>query len=338
MDVVTIPGDGIGPEIMEATCRVLDEVTELNYLEYNVGQKAQKQGKDPLPEDVLAAIDETGVVLKGPVRTPVGMGFRSINVALRKHFDLFANLRPARQRSGIPVPHNHSGVDIVVFRENTEGAYSGLEHLLPTKDPAAMSIIFSQEDVAERLAHYACEWSLEHDRNRITIVHKANILKETNGLFLDTVRDVVHEYDDLRCDSEIVDAATMKLMTDPHRFDVIVTTNLFGDIISDGTAGLVGGLGVAPSANIGTDHAIFEGVHGAAPDIAGTNKANPSALMLAADMMLDRLNRSKAARCLRSAVNTVLKNGPVTADIGGEATTDEFTDAVCRAINDSTQQ
>lgn len=182
--------------------------------------------------------------------------------------------------------------------------------------------------MAERLARYACEWSIDHDRDRITIVHKANILKETNGLFLDTVRDVVHEYDELNCDSEIVDAATMKLMTDPDRFDVIVTTNLFGDIISDGAAELIGGLGVSPLANIGDEHAIYEGVHGAAPDIAGKGKANPAAMMLAAAMMLERLEVPDAATKLRNGVDVVLCEGPTTADMGGSATTEEFTDAV----------
>ncbi|MFP4600001.1 MAG: isocitrate/isopropylmalate dehydrogenase family protein, partial [Persicimonas sp.] len=296
--VSLIRGDGIGPEIMEATLRVIDALdVGIDFDEVQAGAGAFEDLGTPLPEETLQSIAETGVALKGPLETPIGAGFRSVNVAIRKHFDLYANVRPARSIGGIPTRFSDLDLDLVVVRENTEGAYIGIEHTIPPNRSAAESIILVTRHGSERICRFAFDYAREHGREKVTLLHKANILKETSGLFLEVGREVASRYDDIEYDEVIIDAMCMKLVTNPQDYDVIVTTNLFGDIISDLTSGLVGGLGVTPGANIGENCAMFEAVHGTAPDIAGQGVANPTALMMSASMMLDHLGfKGESAR------------------------------------------
>jgi isocitrate dehydrogenase (NAD+) len=284
---------------------------------------------DPIPDQTLDSIKRTRVALKGPLETPVGEGFRSINVALRKTFELYANVRPAHT---IRPGGRYENVDIVLIRENTEGLYIGNEHYIKIgSDPraAAESIALITRAGSERIIRYAFEYAEKHGRKKVTLVHKANILKNSQGLFLDVGREISHEYANIQFNEMIVDATAMNLVLHPEKFDVIVTTNLFGDILSDLISGLVGGLGLAPGANIGLGGAIFEAVHGTAPDIAGKGVANPGALMLAACMMLEYLCDEPRAQRIRSAVEETIREGKtVTRDLGGTATTDQFTDAI----------
>jgi isocitrate dehydrogenase (NAD+) len=290
--------------------------------------------KDPMPQRTIDSIRKNRVALKGPLGTPIGQGFRSVNVALRQEFDLYANVRPARTMPG--VPSRYENVDVVVVRENTEDIYAGIEHYRDTRRNAAESIAIITRVGSTRIAEYAYEYARTHGRKKVAIVHKANILKMSNGLFLECARDVARKHPEITTEEHIVDACCMKLVVDPTRFDMIVTMNLFGDIISDLTAGLVGGLGVAPAANIGIDTAIFEAVHGTAPDIAGKGLANPTALMLSAAMMLDHLEQDAAAARLRKGVLAALASGETrTRDLGGGANTLQFTDAVIRAMGSS---
>src|SRR6185503_43732 len=329
--VTLIPGDGIGPSITAATVRVLEATgAEIEWDVQVAGMAAVAKYGDPIPDKTLDSIKRTRVALKGPLETPIGEGFRSINVALRKTFDLYANVRPAYS---IVPGGRYENLDIVLIRENTEGLYVGIEHYVRVGDDpraAAESIAIITRAGSERIVRYAFEYAVKHGRRKVTLVHKANILKYSQGLFLDVGRMIAREYDD-RVDFEerIVDAMAMNLVLNPERFDVIVTTNLFGDILSDQISGLVGGLGLAPGANIGLHGAIFEAVHGTAPDIAGKNVANPGALMLAACMMLDHLGDEERARRIRRAIETTIREGKiVTRDLGGTATTDQFTDAI----------
>jgi isocitrate dehydrogenase (NAD+) len=329
--VTLIPGDGIGPGITDATVRVLDAAgCDFVYDRQLAGMAAVAAYGDPMPESTIESIKRTRLALKGPLETPVGGGYRSVNVALRKAFDLYANVRPAHTiRSG----GRFENVDIVLVRENTEGLYVGIEHYIPIDgDPkaAAESVALITRAGSERIVRYAFEYAVSHKRKKVTLVHKANILKYSQGLFLDTGRMVARDYaGEIEFDERIVDAMAMDLVLRPDRFDVIVTTNLFGDILSDEISGLVGGLGLAPGANIGESGAIFEAVHGTAPDIAGKNVANPSALMLAACMMLDHLgDGDRAERIRRALESTIREQKTVTRDLGGTATTTEFTDAV----------
>jgi isocitrate dehydrogenase (NAD+) len=329
--VTLIPGDGIGPSISAATVRVLEASgADITWDTQVAGMAAVAKHGDPIPDVTLASIKRTGRALKGPLETPVGEGFRSINVALRKTFDLYANVRPAYS---IVPGGRYRDLDIVLIRENTEGLYVGIEHYIKIgNDPraAAESIAIITRHGSERICRYAFEYAVKHGRKKVTLVHKANILKFSQGLFLDTGRAVAKEYQGrVEFDERIVDAMAMNLVLNPERFDVIVTTNLFGDILSDQISGLVGGLGLAPGANIGEHGAIFEAVHGTAPDIAGKNVANPGALMLAGCMLLEHIGEPDRSLRVRRALESVIKEGKtVTRDLGGSASTDQFTDAV----------
>jgi isocitrate dehydrogenase (NAD+) len=330
-EVTLIPGDGIGPDITEATLRLLEAAgAPLTWDRQVAGMAAVKAHGDPLPDATLESIKRTTLALKGPLETPVGKGFRSINVALRKEFDLYANLRPAKS----VLPGNRfQDVDVILVRENTEGLYVGIENYVKVGDDPhaiAQSVAVVTRAGAERIVRYAFEHAIRHGRERVTLVHKANILKYSQGLFLETGRKVAAEYEGrVAFDDKIVDACAMELVMRPERFDVIVTTNLFGDILSDLTSGLVGGLGLTPGANIGESVAIFEAVHGTAPDIAGQGIANPTAVMLAGCQLLDHIGEEARATRIRTAIEATLREGrTVTRDVGGTATTAQYTDAV----------
>ena len=329
--VTLIPGDGIGPAISTATVRVIEAAgVDITWDVQVAGMAAVAKYGDPIPDSTLDSIKRNKVALKGPLETPVGEGYRSINVALRKTFDLYANVRPAYS---IVPGGRYKDLDIVLIRENTEGLYVGVEHYIKIGDDpraAAESVAIVTRAGAERIARFAFEYAVRHQRKKVTLVHKANILKYSQGLFLDTGRVVSREYvGRIEFEERIVDAMAMNLVLNPERFDVIVTTNLFGDILSDQISGLVGGLGLAPGANIGLHGAIFEAVHGTAPDIAGKGVANPGALILAGCMMLEHLGHGDKALRVRRALETVIREGTtVTRDLGGTASTDEFSDAI----------
>jgi isocitrate dehydrogenase (NAD+) len=326
-----IPGDGIGPDITEATIAILDAAgANFDWDRQVAGAAGVAEKGTPMPDETLESIKRTRLALKGPLETPIGEGYRSVNVALRQTFDLYANVRPGRD---IVPGGRYDDVDIVLIRENTEGLYSGLEHYIRVGDDpqaAAESIALVTRVGSERVIRYAFEYALRHGRKKVTLVHKANILKYSQGLFRATGIRIAKEYEGkVAFDERIVDAAAMQLVIDPKKFDVIVTTNLFGDILSDLVSGLVGGLGLAPGANIGKDAAIFEAVHGTAPDIAGKGIANPGALVLAACLMLDHVgDRFRADRIRRSLEGTIRAGKSLTRDLGGNATTKEFADAV----------
>ena len=327
-----IPGDGIGPEVTEATLAILDAVgAPFEWDEQKAGMAGVAAAGDPLPKATLESIRKTRLALKGPLATPVGGGFRSSNVRLREEFQLYANLRPARTL--IP-GGRYEKIDLVLIRENLEGLYVGFEHYIPIgDDPRGVAIGSGVNTRAggERINRFAFEHALRTGRKKVTLVHKANVLKALTGLFLETGREVAKEYEakGVACEDMIVDACAMKLVMNPWQFDVIVTTNLFGDILSDLNAGLVGGLGMAPAGNIGVDAAIFEAVHGSAPDIAGKGLANPLALMLSAAMMLDHVGQQDKAKRIRDAIDHVLCEQKIrTGDLGGKASTKDFTQAV----------
>jgi len=328
--VTLISGDGIGPSISSATVRILEAAgADIDWDPQYAGQAGVAKYGDPIPDATLDSIKRTRIALKGPLETPVGEGFRSINVALRKTFDLYANVRPAHT---IVKGGRFEDIDIVLVRENTEGLYVGIEHYIKIgSDPraAAESVALITRVGSERIVRYAFDYAVKQGRKKVTLVHKANILKYSSGLFLDVGRMVAREYADIEFEEMIVDATAMNLVLHPERFDVIVTTNLFGDILSDQISGLVGGLGLAPGANIGHGGAIFEAVHGTAPDIAGKGIANPSALVLAACMMLEYMNDDERASRIRNALESTIRDKKtVTRDLGGTASTDQFTDAV----------
>lgn len=328
--VTLIPGDGVGPSITDATVRILEASgASFEWDRQLAGAAAVARYNEPMPDATLDSIKRTHLALKGPLETPVGGGYRSVNVALRKTFDLYANVRPAKD---IVPGGRYDDVDIVLVRENTEGLYSGVEHYISIGgDPkaAAESIAIVTRVGSERVIRYAFEYALAHGRRKVTVVHKANILKYTSGLFLEVGREVAREYAGrIAFEDRIVDAAAMQLVLKPESFDVIVTTNLFGDILSDLVSGLVGGLGLAPGANIGTNVAIFEAVHGTAPDIAGLGVANPGALLLAGCLMLDHVGQQERATRIRTALERTILDGVRTRDLGGTASTDEFTDAI----------
>lgn len=331
--ITVIRGDGIGPEIMDATLQVLDALqVGLAYEFADAGLVALEKHGELLPAATLESIRRNRVALKSPLTTPVGEGFSSINVELRKRFDLYANVRPAQSfpntRSRFP-----TGVDLITVRENTEGAYSAEGQQVSADGETATSITKTTRRGSERIVRYAFELARRTGRKKVTVVHKANILKSTSGLFLKTARAVAAEYTDIQCNELIVDNCCMQLVMKPEQFDVIVTTNLFGDIISDLCAGLVGGLGLAPGANIGTDAAIFEAVHGSAPDIAGRGIANPCALLLGAGQMLDHLGLVEQAMRLRKAIVATLEaKDSLTPDLGGEGTTTTFAQAITRRL------
>jgi isocitrate dehydrogenase (NAD+) len=329
--VTLIPGDGIGPSISAATTRILDAASaDISWDTQLAGLAGVARYGDPIPDSTLDSIKRTKLALKGPLETPVGEGYRSINVALRKTFDLYANVRPAHS---IVAGGRYQDLDLVMIRENTEGLYVGIEHYIKIGDDpraAAESVALITRAGSERIVRYAFEYAVKHGRKKVTLVHKANILKFSQGLFLDTGRMVARDYvGRIEFEERIVDAMSMNLVLHPERFDVIVTTNLFGDILSDQISGLVGGLGLAPGANIGANGAIFEAVHGTAPDIAGKGVANPGALVLAACMLLEHIGDLERAKRVRSALESTIREGmTVTRDLGGTASTDQFTDAV----------
>ena len=331
--ITVIRGDGIGPEIMDAALSVLDTMnTGLQYEEADAGLVALEKHGELLPQATLDSIRRNRIALKSPLTTPVGEGFSSINVELRKRFDLYANVRPAKSfpntKSRFP-----TGVDLIIVRENTEGAYIGEGQSLSEDGETAMLTQKVTRRGSERIARYAFELARKTGRKQVTVVHKANILKSTSGLFLRTARVVAAEYPDILCNEMIVDNTCMQLVMRPEQFDIIVTTNLFGDIISDLCAGLVGGLGLAPGANIGTEAAIFEAVHGSAPDIAGKGVANPCALLLAIGQMLDHIGQPENAARLRNAIIATLEaRDSMTPDLGGTGTTTSFAKAIASRL------
>lgn len=332
--ITLIPGDGIGPEISQAATRVIEAAgVKIEWETLEAGLNAIEKYKDPLPQAVIDSIAKNKVGLKGPLTTPIGTGFRSVNVALRKEFDLYSNLRPARSIDG--VKSRYENVDLIIVRENTEEFYSGIEHYIDTAKSAAETIGIVTHAGSERIVRYAFEYATKHNRKKVTVVHKANILKYTSGLFLNVARGVSKEYPSIEMNEKIIDNMAMQMVINPYQFDVIVTTNLFGDILSDLASGLVGGLGVAPGANIGYDTAIFEAVHGSAPDIAGKNIANPSAIILAAAMILEHIGEAEAARRIERAVACVIKEGKsVTRDLNAAnpVTTNQMTDAIIEKL------
>ncbi|MGH9489823.1 MAG: isocitrate/isopropylmalate dehydrogenase family protein [Terriglobales bacterium] len=324
--VTLLHGDGIGPEVVAATRQVLDAAgAEIQWVEFAVGQEALDAGDEYLPAAALASIEQTGVCLKGPVTTPIASGFPSVNVALRKRLDLYANVRPVYNLPHVTSPF--SGVDLVVVRENTEGLYSGIEHeVVPG---VVESLKIATEKGCRRIARFAFDYARRHARKRVHAIHKANIMKLTDGLFLRLAREVAKEYSDIEYCEAIVDNACMQLVMNPGQFDVLVLENLYGDILSDLCAGLVGGLGLVAGANLGEKAAIFEAVHGSAPDIAGQGIANPTAVMMAGAMMLRHIGQEPAADRLEHALHRVYEAGEhLTRDVGGKAGTADFTQAV----------
>ena len=333
--ITLIPGDGIGPEVTEAACRVI-AATGVNIrwerFEF-VGTAGIEEYGQPLPDEVLHSVYRNHLALKGPVTTPLGEGFRSVNVTLRQKLDLYVNLRPCKLLPGVKTPF--PGVDLVIFRENTEGLYSGIESY-DERLEIADSIARITRKGSRRILRYAFKWVIANQRKRLTAVHKANVLKLSTGLFLKEAQEISKEYPAVQFDQLIVDNMAMQLVIKPEAFDCIVTTNLFGDILSDLCAGLVGGLGLVPGANIGDDIAVFEAVHGSAPDIAGTSRANPTALIRSAALLLHHIGESEAAVRIEQAVNRAYEEGTsLTADVGGTASTENMTDQIVHLITDT---
>ena len=331
--ITLIPGDGIGPEVTEAVLRVFRAAAlDIEWERYDAGVLAFKKYGVSLPAELLESVKRNKVALKGPVTTPIGEGMTSVNVGLRKALDLYANLRPVHNLPG--VKSRFENVDLIVVRENTEDLYAGLEHEIVPGIVESLKII--TERASTRIARFAFEYARRYGRSRVTAIHKANIMKLSDGLFLDSTRKVAREYLDVPYDERIVDAACMHLVMRPEKLDVLLLPNLYGDIVSDLCAGLVGGLGVVPGANIGEHAAVFEAVHGSAPDIADQNLANPTALLLSALLMLDHVGERQTAERIRAALFKVLQDGRIrTRDLGGTATTTEFTDVICKEVENS---
>ncbi|MCM2268681.1 MAG: isocitrate/isopropylmalate dehydrogenase family protein [Thermoanaerobaculia bacterium] len=327
--ITLLPGDGIGPEVTAAAVRVLEAAgARFEWESHAAGAEALARHGDPLPQEVLDSILRNKVALKGPITTPVGKGFQSVNVRLRRTLELYANLRPTLSLPG--VPSRFEGVDLLVVRENTEGLYSGIEHTVVPGVVESLKII--TEKASTRVARFAFEYARSHGRKRVTVVHKANIMKLSDGLFLDCARNVAAGYPDIVVDDRIIDNLCMQLVVRPEQFDMLLLENLYGDIVSDLCAGLVGGLGVVPGANLGENGAVFEAVHGSAPDIAGRGVANPLALIQSGVMMLRYLDDAATAKRIDAALRTVLAQGVRTRDLGGTASTTEFTEAIVRVI------
>ena len=333
-NVTLIRGDGIGPSIMDTAVKIIDASgAKIIWEAADAGMAAFNKHGTPIPDETLASIEKNRVAYKGPLTTQVGEGFRSINVALRQEYDLYANIRPAKTRRGVKTRYDN--VDIVIVRENTEGLYSGLEHYLTNKRDIAESLAVVTREGSERVIDYAFKYAQDHNRKKVTVCHKANILKYTQGLFLEVGREVAERYPEIEFDEKIIDAACMHMVMNPSQFDVVVTTNMFGDILSDLTAGLVGGLGLIPGANIGNDAALFEAVHGSAPDIVGKNIANPAAVILAGVMMLNYLGEKEASERIRKATEKVIDEGKyVTPDLNPKSGsgTIEMGDAIISAM------
>ncbi|MCK9395907.1 MAG: isocitrate/isopropylmalate dehydrogenase family protein [Methylobacter sp.] len=333
--VTLIKGDGIGPSIMDEAVKIINASgAKIQWEEAYAGMAAFEKFGTPLPDETMESIDKTRLAFKGPLTTGVGgTGFRSINVALRQKYDLYANVRPAKNWPGVKTRFDN--VDIVIVRENTEGLYAGLEHYLTPKKDIAESLAVVTRAGSERIIEYAFKYAQDNHRKKVTVCHKANILKYTQGLFLDVAREIAPKYPDIQYDEKIIDAACMHMVMDPTQFDVIVCTNMFGDILSDLTAGLVGGLGLIPGANIGNDAALFEAVHGSAPDITGKNLANPTAVIMAGVMMLNHLGEHDAADKIQKAVEKVVNEGTfVTPDLNPQSKcgTVEMGDAIVKAM------
>lgn len=334
-NVVLIPGDGIGSEITNSVITILEKAgAEINWIEKSAGLKAYEETDNPLPDDTVEAIEEHRVALKGPLTTPVGSGFRSVNVALRQKFNLYSNIRPARTLPSIDTPFRN--VNMVLFRENTQGLYIGKEKWINEGENKRHSeaIAVVTEEASKKIIRAAFDYAIQNERKKVTLVHKANILKLTTGLFLEVGQKIAKEYPDVEFQDLIVDNMAMQMVLRPQQFDVVVTTNLFGDILSDLASGLVGGLGVTGAANIGDDAAMFEAVHGSAPDIAGKNVANPMALLFSSLMLLEHIGQKQIAENIRKAIYKTLVEKKVycTPDIGGEGTTSTFAQAVCDNI------
>jgi len=333
--ITVVAGDGIGPEVTEAVLRVLDAAEAgLEYDRQDAGVSAIPAHGTPLPQETLDSIEANGIALKGPLATPAGSGFRSVNVQIRKTFDLYANVRPVRT---IVPGGRYADIDLVLIRENTEGLYVGVEHFIGMEgDPkaAAESVMITTRFGSERIVRFAFDYAVDKGRRKVTLAHKANILKHTQGLFLDVGKRLAGAYEGrVEFEDRIIDATAMYLVLDPYRFDVLVMENMFGDILSDLMAGLVGGLGFAPAGNMGERHAVFEAVHGSAPDIAGQGVANPTGLLLSACLLLEHAQREAAAQRIRNAVWDVVQSGKArTLDMGGKDGTQAFTDAVLRAL------
>jgi|SRR5579885_617333 isocitrate dehydrogenase (NAD+) len=328
--VTLIPGDGIGPEVISAAVAVIEKSgVRLRWDEQLAGMAAVRHVGNPVPDALIKSLRRTGVALKGPLETRVGEGYRSINVYLRKTFNLYANLRPVQSFKGVHTPFRD--VNLVVVRENTEDLYAGLEHEITPGVVESIKVITSR--ASRRIARFAFEYARREGRSCVTAIHKANIMKLSDGLFLKCAREVSSDFPEIRYDEQIVDAACMRLVSDPQAFDVLLLENLYGDIVSDLCAGLVGGLGVVPGANYGDKGAIFEAVHGTAPDIAGKGLANPIAAILSGAMLLEYLGHHQAARRIRDATGMVLQSGEtLTRDLGGSATTRQITDAIIAAL------
>ena len=328
--ITLIPGDGIGPEVTAAVLRILEASgVSITWERHLAGVAAFERTGQALPAELIASVRRNKIALKGPVGTPIGEGFTSVNVGLRKALDLYANLRPVWNLPGVPA--RFEGVDLVIVRENTEDLYAGLEHEVVPGVVESLKII--TERASTRIAEFAFGHAQRHGRKKVTAIHKANIMKLGDGLFLESVRAVARRFPNLTYDEKIVDAACMHLVMNPGQFDVLVMPNLYGDIVSDLCAGLVGGLGVVGAANLGTEMGVFEAVHGSAPDIAGKNVANPTALLLSAVLMLVHIDEQAAAHAVMTALRHVLAAGEVrTRDLGGTASTSEFAEAVCRAL------
>ena len=324
--VTIIPGDGIGPEVTRATLRILEAAgAPLEWEEIEAGEKVIEKEGTPLPAAVLDSIKRNKVALKGPITTPVGKGFRSVNVTLRGELNLSTNIRPVKNLPNVKT--RFEGVDLIVVRENSEDLYIGIEKQIDEGRAEALKVITA--DASKKIARFAFEYAKIHNRKKVTAVHKANILKLTDGLFLECCKEVAKDYPEIKFDDKIVDNMCMQLVQYPENYDVLVMPNLYGDILSDLAAGLVGGLGLVPGANIGDDAAVFEAVHGSAPDIAGMDKANPIALLLSACMMLDHLKHQDIGQRIRAAVDQVLLEGKViTGDLGGSSSTSEITEAI----------
>ncbi|MDZ7758176.1 isocitrate/isopropylmalate dehydrogenase family protein [Rhodohalobacter sp.] len=334
-NIVLIPGDGIGKEITKSVTKILETAgAKINWIECKAGEGANDELGTPLPQETIDAIKEHRIALKGPLTTPVGAGFRSINVALRQQFNLYSNIRPARSLPNIHSPFQE--VDLVLFRENTQGLYIGKEHWVDEEETHAESIAVVTREASEKIITAAFEYAKNRGRKKVTLVHKANILKLTTGLFLEIGKEIAQDYPEIEFEDLIVDNMAMQMVMYPQQFDVIVTTNLFGDILSDLASGLVGGLGVTGAANIGDDAAMFEAVHGSAPDIAGKGLANPTALLFSALMMLEYLGEDRLAEKIRSAIYTVLQEHKeeCTLDIGGKGNTESYTEAICKLLRD----
>lgn len=329
--VTLIPGDGIGPEVASATKKVIEATgVSIQWDVQEAGESKIKEYGTPLPPSVINSIKKNKVAIKGPITTPVGEGFRSVNVELRKQLDLFANVRPVKTYQGIP--SRYQDIDIVIVRENTEDLYAGIEHMIG-KDIAESIKVFTRSG-CERIIRFAFDYARKEGRQKVTAVHKANIMKCTDGMFLHIARDIAMEYPDIAFEDKIVDAMCMKLVQEPETCDVLVLPNLYGDIVSDLCAGLVGGLGVVPGVNMREDIAIFEPVHGSAPTIAGKNIANPTAMMLSGVLMLRHLGENSAAEIMENAIKRVLAEGSyVTEDLGGHLGTKEYTDYIIDVIS-----